>query len=172
MSNLFVSEFLNAADPMAISGDEGYETGQVGSMLQANNEWENSDLVIVGCDEWRGDGPHAQPVSSDIVREQFYRLYHWHNEIKIADLGTIKVGAGLADTYAALKIVVKDLVDAGKKVLVWGGSHDCTLPLYDSFADFRVPCCRRTGIKVREYGRGRQQPGADSSNWGDGMIFG
>jgi arginase family enzyme len=135
MQNIFLSEFLIAADPMTISGDEGYEKGQIGNILQLDNDIETSDLVIVGCDEWRGDGPRSLTVSSDIVRGQLYKLYQWHNEIKIADAGTIKPGATLNDTYAALKLVVKELVGAGKKVLVLGGSHDCTLPLYHSFAD-------------------------------------
>jgi arginase family enzyme len=135
MHNLFLTEFLAEADPMAISGDEGYEKGQIGSILQLDNDIETADLVIVGCDEWRGDGPRSLTVSSDIIREQLYKLYQWHNEIKIADAGTIKAGASLNDTYAALKLVVKELVSTGKKVLVLGGSHDCTLPLYHSFAD-------------------------------------
>lgn len=120
---------------MAISGDEGYETGQVGWLLLQENDIETADLVLVGCDEWRGAGPGAAIAGSDIVREQFYKLYHWHSDIKIADAGTVKTGATLNDTYAALKIVVKELTDAGKKVLVLGGSHDCTLPLYQAFAE-------------------------------------
>ncbi|MES2645708.1 MAG: formimidoylglutamase [Bacteroidota bacterium] len=130
-----LSAFLIPADPHAISGDEGYETGQIGQMLLQDNDLETADLVIVGCNEWRGAGPGAADLNPDIIREQLYKLYHWHHEIKIADAGTIVTGAGIKDTYAAMKMVVKDLVDSGKKVLVIGGSHDNTLPLYQVFAE-------------------------------------
>ncbi len=128
-------EFLIAADPVAVSGDEGYETGQIGWLLQQDNDLELADLVLIGCDEWRGAGPGAATLNSDSIRQQLYQLYHWHQEIKIADAGTIRTGASLKDTYAALKLVVKDLVDAGKKVMILGGSHDCTLSLYQVFTD-------------------------------------
>ncbi len=98
-----LSVFLIPADPHAISGDEGYETGQIGQMLLQDNDLETADLVIVGCNEWRGAGPGAADLNPDIIREQLYKLYHWHHEIKIADAGTIVTGAGIKDTYAAMK---------------------------------------------------------------------
>ena len=130
-----LSEFLIAADPIAISGDEGYGRGQLGWVLQQDNNPDLADLIIIGCDDWRGAGPGAQTASSDLVRKQLYGLYHWHKEIRIADAGTIITGAQLTDTYAALSLVVKDFADAGKKVLVLGGSHDMTTALYQVFAN-------------------------------------
>ena len=130
-----ISEFLKPVDPVSISGDEGYETGQIGWLIEQENDIEQANLVIIGCDEWRGAGPGATSISSDIIRQQLYQLYHWHKEIRIADAGTIKTGANLNDTYAALKLVVKDLLTAGKKILVLGGSHDMTLPMYHAYAD-------------------------------------
>lgn len=135
MPYLSLFEFLTDVDPMAISGDEGYERGQIGNMLLQENDIETADLVIVGCDEWRGEGPGFTGASSDLIRSQLYRLYHWHTEVTIADAGTVKTGNTLNDTYAALKTVVKELVESGKKVLVLGASHDCTLALYHAYAD-------------------------------------
>ena len=63
-----------------------------------------------------------------------YSLYHWHNEISIADAGNIKTGATLQDSYAALKTVVAELLQHGKKVVILGGSHDLTLAQYDVYA--------------------------------------
>jgi arginase family enzyme len=135
MSYLILNEFLIATDPLSISQDEGYERGQIGHLLMQENDISGADLVLVGCDEWRGEGSRYAAISSDLIRSQLYKLYHWHKEIKIADAGTVKTGASLNDTYAALKTVVGELAEAGKKVLVLGGSHDCTIALYQSFAD-------------------------------------
>jgi arginase family enzyme len=45
----------------------------------------------------------------------------------------VKTGARLQDSYAALSTVVKELVEAGKKVLIIGGSHDNTLAQYQAY---------------------------------------
>lgn len=135
MSLTSLTAFLTEVDPLAISDDEGYEKGQIGYLIEKENDIDGADLVILGCNEWRGAGPGVPVVSPDRVRGQLYRLFHWHSDIKIADGGTVKTGAHLNDSYAAMKLVTRDLLDAGKKVLVIGGSHDNTLPLYHAFAE-------------------------------------
>ena len=54
----------------------------------------------------------------------FYNLYHWHTDVKIADIGNIKPGASLEDTYSALQQVLSELSALNKKVVIIGGSHD------------------------------------------------
>jgi formiminoglutamase len=39
----------------------------------------------------------------------------------------------LKDSYAALKTVVQELLDAGKRVVILGGSHDLTLAQYQAY---------------------------------------
>ena len=45
----------------------------------------------------------------DAIRQQFYQLFYWHPDVTIADVGNVKQGATLTDTYAALKTVVREL---------------------------------------------------------------
>jgi len=59
-----------------------------------------------------------------------YRLFHWHPEIKIADLGDIQSGRQISDTYAAMKAVVGELLAHGKLIVILGGSHDLTYGQY------------------------------------------
>lgn len=120
-------------DPYEISGDEGYRPGQIGYYIAEHNDLDEAHLVLVGCDEWRGMGSKARPGADVAVRQAFYKLFHWHKDLILADAGTIKTGAHIRDTYAALRAVVKELVDAGKKVLVLGGAHDLTQALYQVF---------------------------------------
>src|SRR5690606_7245081 len=90
-------------------------------------------VVLVGCGEQRGEGLDKYSAGPDVIRSQFYALYYWHKDIRIADVGNIKSGAGITDTYAALRMVVGELLQIGKTVVILGGSHDLTLAQYDAY---------------------------------------
>jgi formiminoglutamase len=62
-------------------------------------------------------------------------LYYWHKDVRIADIGNIKNGSLYTDSYAALRTVVQEILDAGKTVIILGGSHDLTLSQYQAYAD-------------------------------------
>src|SRR6185369_16317955 len=51
------------------------------------------------------------------------------------DVGNIKPGSTLADTYAALRSVMNELINLGKTVIILGGSHDLTLAQYQSYVN-------------------------------------
>ena len=69
----------------------------------------------------------AEENAADAVRRQLYQLHYWHKDVTIADIGNIKTGASLADSYAAIKTVVNELLQLNKTVIIIGGSHDNTL---------------------------------------------
>src|SRR4051812_46883568 len=109
-----------------------YDTLQWGSQLQfatqENLDWSEADVVIIGCGERRGaKGDALYSQAPDAIRKQLYQLYNWHPSIKIADAGNILQGATIDDTRAALRIVLGELHEAGKIVIVLGGSHDLAL---------------------------------------------
>lgn len=95
----------------------------------------DADIVLIGCGEIRGEQKNTIHYSTapDAIREQFYKLYNWHSGIKIYDAGNILQGAGVEDTRAALRIVLQELYEAGKVVIILGGSHDLTLLQYEVF---------------------------------------
>jgi formiminoglutamase len=101
---------------------------------QRSFDWEEADIIIVGCGECRGDSSDtAYSDSPDVIREELYKMYYWHSAIKIADAGNIRQGATLNDTRAALLTVLQEIHAAGKIALVLGGSHDLTLQQYEVF---------------------------------------
>jgi arginase family enzyme len=139
---LNISDFLSPINSAELSYDQGYKEGQIGKTILVYDEefpdLDEADIVIVGCGEQRGSGTHmAYSAASDAIRKQFYSLYYWHPDVKIADIGNLKKGSELSDTYAALKTVVKELVEERKLVLVLGGSHDLTLAQYFAYGDSR-----------------------------------
>ncbi len=94
----------------------------------------SADIVLVGCNETRGAGQIPSGISGpDAIRREFYSLYQWHSDVNLVDVGNIIIGASLNDTYAALKTVLAELTDAGKTVVVLGGSHDLTLAQYHCY---------------------------------------
>ncbi|MEO7310886.1 MAG: formimidoylglutamase [Chitinophagaceae bacterium] len=129
-----LADFLTPVNVFMISDDEGYLPGQLGQVL-TETAAADAQIVLIGCNEFRGAGISAPVHSADSIRKQLYQLYYWHGDIRLADIGDIKTGATLADTGAALKTVCRELMEAGKKVIVIGGSHDNTLAQYYAFAD-------------------------------------
>ncbi len=134
-------DFLNPVSLAEISDDQGFRSGQMGKQVLVYEEdefpdLEQAELILVGCGEERGLGM-GRPFSKgpDQIRKSFYRSFYWHTDIKLADIGNIKPGASLSDTYAALKMVLSELTDAGKRVIILGGSHDLTLAQYHSYAN-------------------------------------
>ena len=135
-----LSEFLEPVNLHEVSFDEAYKDGQLGSTIVLYNEdfpdIDDADIVIVGCGEQRGSGLiHGQSKAPDVIRRNFYQLYYWHKDVRIADIGNIKNGSLYTDSYAALRTVVQEILDAGKTVIILGGSHDLTLSQYQAYAD-------------------------------------
>lgn len=134
-----IADFLEPINLSEISNDAGYKEGQIGSVIKVYEDefpdLDNTDIVLLGCGEQRGSALLHESQAANAIRGEFYNLYYWHQDIKLADIGNVKIGKSSADTYAALKIVLHELMLAGKTAIVLGGSHDLMLSQYYAFAD-------------------------------------
>lgn len=133
-----LKEFFSSEHFIDTRGKGAYESAQWGAHLTVPTsrgfDWEEADIVIVGCGEQRGAHEHAAYSNGpDAIRQEFYKLYAWHDNIKIADAGNIVEGVTIGDTRAALRTVLHELQEAGKIVVVLGGSHDLTLQQYEAY---------------------------------------
>ena len=142
--HLHIGDFLSPVNIYQLSNDEGFAEGQLGKTISVYDEsfpdLDDAQLVLVGCGEQRGSGLiHGQSRAADVIRRHFYSLFYWHQDIRIADVGNIKTGSLFTDSYAALKTVVKALIEDGKTVIILGGSHDLTLSQYHAYADNKRP---------------------------------
>ena len=134
-----LQDFLVPISFSEINEDEGYVDGQLGAhiMTQQDEDFDIAlaDIIIVGVKETRGNGTaEKENNAADIVRKQLYRLHYWHTNIKMADVGNIEIGAGIADSYAAIKTVLQELYRHNKTVIIIGGSHDVTLAQYHAYS--------------------------------------
>lgn len=131
-------DFLEPVNIAQISNDAGFKDTQLGKHIAVYDETfpdiTDADMVLVGCGEMRGAGMQFTNTNSpDGVRSEYYQLFYWHTGVKVADLGNVKCGATLQDSYAALRTVVSELIALGKKVIILGGSHDTTLAQYHAY---------------------------------------
>ena len=137
-----IADFLDPINLSEISHDSGYKEGQIGRVIKAYEDefpdLEEAQIVLVGCGEQRGGALLHASEAANAIRSEFYNLYYWHQDIKLADVGNIKIGKAYTDTYAALKIVLHELINEGKMVVILGGSHDLTLAQYHAFADDKI----------------------------------
>jgi formiminoglutamase len=138
MSLSTISDFLDPISRSAILEDEPLSDHQLGRYISCYDEefpdLEDAELVLIGCCEMRGASAAAAPSNAaNQVRKELYRLFHWHTDVRLADVGNVKTGARLQDSYAALASIVKELIEGGKKVLIIGGSHDNTLAQYQAY---------------------------------------
>jgi len=138
--SLHILDYLDPVNTREISNDDEYKDGQVGKLIEVYEEefpdLLQADLILIGCREERGARRMRNLLSGpDMIRRQFYQLYHWHSDIRIADVGNIIPGSTLADTYAALRSVMNELLNLGKTVIILGGSHDLTLAQYQSYVN-------------------------------------
>ena len=133
-------DFLSPVDIHLLNEDSGYNDGQFAKHINIYSEElpdiTNADIVLVGVDEFRGSGNFSDNnKAADIIRKQLYQLHYWHFDTTIADIGNIKTGASLSDSYAAIKTVVAELLRLNKTVVIIGGSHDVTLAQYFAYKE-------------------------------------
>lgn len=135
-----LSDFLEPVSLQELFGDNSYNDGQLAKHILINEgelpDITGTDIILVGATETRGSGIFGNKEhAADAIRRQLYQLHYWHKDTSIADLGNIKTGATLSDSYAAIKTVVGELLRHQKTVVILGGSHDITLAQYAAYKD-------------------------------------
>ena len=135
-----IIDFLDPVNLPHTLEDSELKEGQIGKSIDIFQDifpdLTHADIVIATCDELRGDGQlGSASAETDAVRKELYSLYYWHKHIKLADIGKIKTGMHLSDTYAAIKTVAKEIIQRNKIFLLIGGSHDLSLAVYEAYRE-------------------------------------
>lgn len=136
-----LQDFIEPVSKAWLNDDQEYDPAQMGGAIDTYESEEyfpdldTADIVLLGVGEERGSFPPRNSVDGpNAIRREFYNLYYWHKDVRIADIGNLLPGQGLGDAYAALSAVLTPLVDAGKTVVILGGSHDLTYAQYQAYA--------------------------------------
>ena len=138
MSLSSIQDFVEPINLSFLSKDEGYRDTQLGKHIKSYEnhlpDITDADIVLIGAGECRGAGFALNGFeAANAVRAALYNLYYWHAQVTIADMGNVKIGQSIQDSYAALRTVIAELMLQNKKVIIMGGSHDLTLPQYHAY---------------------------------------
>jgi len=120
--------------------NEGWNKNTMGSTMAFYNEDEhlallsNATVAIVGVEEVRGaEIPYDASSSVKNIRGEFYELYNHFPGITILDLGDVKAGSSVDDTYFAVSKIVEELVKKEVVPIILGGSQDLTYATYKAY---------------------------------------
>lgn len=134
-------DFMEPVSVDELTEDTGVTDGQIAKHIAILDtdmpEIDVMDIVLVGAPEMRGSGffKSGGPSAPDMIRKHLYQLHYWHTDVKIADIGNVKTGETLNDSYAAIKTVIAELLRRKKTVIILGGSHDLTLAQYEAYRE-------------------------------------
>jgi formiminoglutamase len=134
-----LTDFFTPIDLKKITPKNGYYTSHLGSSIVHFSDTfpdleEQADIAIIGVQDDRNaiDNPGCA-LAPDYVREKLYRLNEGNYNTKIVDLGNIRHGATVTDTYFALKTVVSELISKNILPVIIGGGQDITYAQYMAY---------------------------------------
>lgn len=117
-----------------------YSEDSLGCFIQFNNPSEDfptlaeADMALIGVEEERNSYKNKGcSEGPDEIRAKLYGLKKNWSKLRFADLGNIKPGETVQDTYFALNSVVTECVKAGVVPIIIGGSQDLTYANYQAY---------------------------------------
>lgn len=130
-------EFLIPPDTDEILGDAAFGSAQLARHIVFYDgkeiDFSEYNIAILGVPEDRGNAENPGSAHApDEVRRQFYKLYlpNVEAEFKVIDLGNIRQGESLKDTYFGLATVMLQLITNKVIPIIIGGGHDLTYGQY------------------------------------------
>ena len=136
-----ISDFFEPLDLREFS-NTGETTGQVrlGNLMciysDAGNfpDYANFDIAIIGVkDDRNAVDNEGCGLAPDYIRQYFYKLNPGPHPNKLVDLGNIKRGFTVSDTYFALSSVVAEMISNNVLPVILGGSQDLTFANYQAY---------------------------------------
>ena len=129
-----ISFYFSSIGPNTVDFSED----QIGGFIKSNRgqfpELEPDAVALIYVPEYRGNASNEEIKGSSDFRDSFYQLYKGKKWTKnIYDLGDIKPGKEIKDTYFALSKVVEELVKIKVVPIIIGGSQDLILGIYEAY---------------------------------------
>ncbi|WP_426669096.1 formimidoylglutamase [Mucilaginibacter sp. McL0603] len=136
-----LSDFFTPIDLKSIMPKNGYYTSHLGDKIahfsvDFPDLNQKTDIAIIGVQDDRNaiNNPGCA-LGPDYVREKLYQLFEGSYKTKIADLGNIRQGATITDTYFAVKTVAHELIKKNILPIIIGGGQDITYAQYMAYEE-------------------------------------
>ncbi len=108
-----------------------YTEGAYGNSCLLNNAFDKNktaQIALFGITETRNAFNGSFDSDTNLIRSYFYKLAEIPR-LNVIDLGNLKSGKLVKDTYASVKYVVNKLLQQNIIPVIIGGSQDITVPL-------------------------------------------
>jgi arginase family enzyme len=135
-----LSDFFSPLNLEKLTPANGFLTSQLGLKASFYTdafpelEEKTFDIAVFGVQDDRAAvNNNGCALGPDYFREQFYLLNEGAFNSKIVDLGNIKAGASISDTYVAVKTVVSALMKMNILPVIIGGGQDITYAQYMAY---------------------------------------
>ncbi|MDO8785077.1 MAG: formimidoylglutamase [Syntrophales bacterium] len=132
-----LSEFLS---PVNIEGANSFPENTLGTSIRKFvdgkpfPEMKGIHLAIIGVEEERrAVNNEGCGGAANAMRPYLYNLFKGNYKSRIVDLGNIKQGHAVKDSYFALTTVCHELLKNKIVPIVIGGGQDLTFPMYKAF---------------------------------------
>ena len=137
-----LSDFLSPIDFDSISPEQGFYTSHLGSKIVAfHDDFPDLvsgifDIALIGVLEDRNSINNiGTALAPDAFRKKFYELNEGNYNTRIVDLGNIRSGHKVSDTYVALKLLVAELIKRNILPVIIGGGQDLTYPQFMAYEE-------------------------------------
>ncbi|MCX6266222.1 MAG: formimidoylglutamase [Bacteroidetes bacterium] len=136
-----ISAFFEPIDLNEFPGS-GETSGQVrlGNIIGIHTEdgglpdYATSNIALIGVtDDRRAVGNEGCGLAPNAIRKYLFQLNVGPYPIKMVDLGNIKNGFSVTDTYFALSSVVAEMIENNVLPVIMGGSQDLTFANYQAY---------------------------------------
>ena len=136
-----ISDFFEPLDLNEFPGS-GTSTGQarLGNLIRIYSDagdfpdFSTFDIALIGVkDDRNAVDNEGCALAPDFIRKYLYLLNPGPHPNKLVDLGNIKRGFTVADTYFALSAVIAEMITHNVIPVILGGSQDLTYANYQAY---------------------------------------
>ncbi len=135
---MILEDFFSPVDDQ--NQEKSWISSQFGTIIQVHAkqfpdlDQNLFDIALIGIEDDRmAIHNNGCAKGSNIIRKKLYTLHEGNYKARIADLGNIKAGNDVSDTYFALKTAVSELVKKNIIPIILGGSQDLTYPQFEAY---------------------------------------
>lgn len=133
VSDALLTGPVSAAGPL-VSGSFLQSIAVFGENMPNARE---ADIAIIGVGENRGaTGNPGCSDAPDAIRQKLYHLRKGTSPVRVVDLGNLRPGIDLEETYTRLSEVCRFLMENNTLPLILGGGHDLDIGQYRAYQDF------------------------------------
>lgn len=105
------------------------------TLFSENNpvkSFENIDIALIGVQDERNSDNKGASKAPDLIRKELYKLYI-PSAVNIIDIGNLKSGKTVKDTYIALTDIVYELLKEEIVVILLGTGKDLIIPVCKAY---------------------------------------